>query len=143
MRNNLLFCLTAIMCLMTVNLVASPAIIPAPVKLEATEGVFKLTDQTRICADKASRDTAEYLATQLRTATGYPVKIVSGKASEGDIVITTDKADAALGEDGYTLSGSPKGAVIRATHQAGAFYGVQSLLQLFPPQVLGNPPPHV
>jgi len=114
---------------------AAPAIIPAPAKLETREGVFKLSEKTRICTDKASRASGDYLAEQLRTATGYPVKVLDGKPGADDILITAEEAKAALGDEGYELTVSPKGAVIRAPQQAGAFYGVQSLLQLLPPQV--------
>ena len=37
-------------------------IIPAPVKFEAREGVFKLTPETCIASDAASKDTAAFLA---------------------------------------------------------------------------------
>ena len=40
-----------------------------------------------------------------------------------------------VGTEGYELTVAPDSVVIRAPAQAGAFYGVQSLLQLLPPQI--------
>jgi hexosaminidase len=114
---------------------AAPAIIPAPVKLETHDGVFQLNAKTRLRSDKASRATTDYLAEQLRKSTGFPLKTTTGKPGKGDILITTSDAKASLGNEGYELTVSPDSAVIRAPQQAGAFYGVQSLLQLLPPQV--------
>ncbi len=45
-----------------------------------------------------------------------------------------------LGAEGYELTVAPDSVVIRAPAAAGAFYGVQSLLQLLPPQVLSRRP---
>jgi len=117
---------------------AMPAIIPAPQTVQVGEGVFKLTAKTRVCTDKSSRGTGEYLAGQLRKSAGYPVKVVSGPPEGGDILVTTRDAKAELGDEGYELIVTSTSAVIRAPKQAGAFYGVQSLLQLLPPQVFAK-----
>jgi hypothetical protein len=53
---------------------ALPALIPNPQKMETGEGVFKLSAKSRICADRPSRATAEYLAERLRVVTGYPIR---------------------------------------------------------------------
>ncbi len=101
-------------------------------------GVFQVTSKTRVCSDKASRATGEYLAERLRGVTGIAIKVVTGKPDSDDILITTQDANTALGGEGYDLTITPTSAVIRAPQQAGAFYGVQSLLHLLPPQVFGN-----
>jgi len=53
----------------------------------------------------------------------------------GAVRLTTKDAKAALGPEGYELTVTPDSVVIRASDQAGMFYGVQSLLQLRPPEV--------
>src|SRR6267378_2466168 len=74
-------------------------IIPAPVKAEARDGVFNLQSDSRILADAGLKNTAKLLAERLRPATGYGLRIKSGetKVVAGDILLTTNGADASLG----------------------------------------------
>lgn len=120
----------------------STAIIPAPVKAEMREGVFNLQPGSRILADADLKATANLLAKPLRAATGFALKIKSAttKPAAADIVLTTNGADAALGAEGYELSVSTNGVVIRAPAAAGVFYGAQSLLQLLPPEIFSAQP---
>ncbi|HCL91757.1 MAG TPA: beta-N-acetylhexosaminidase [Candidatus Paceibacterota bacterium] len=121
----------------------SPALIPAPRKLECREGTFNLHPKTHILADRASQDTARYLAERLRQATGYKLKTTLGtepRKAKGAIILTTQEAKAALGPEGYELIVAPDEVALRASGQAGMFYGVQSLLQLLPPQIFAAKP---
>ena len=113
------------------------AIIPAPQRWELRDGTFLLDLSTRIVADPASQQTAQWLAERLRSATGYPIPVATsrtGDATAGTIRLTTQNA-AALGQEGYALTADPRSVVIRAPKPAGVFYGMQSLLQLLPPEV--------
>jgi hexosaminidase len=115
-------------------------IIPAPVKAQAGEGNFLLLPGTRILTDRAFKHEAQLLAARLRAGTAFTIKIKAFKAQDagGDIVLTTNEADASLGPEGYQLSVTPKTVVIRATTSAGVFYGEQSLLQLLSPGIFHN-----
>jgi hexosaminidase len=117
-------------------------IIPAPQKIEARPGVFTLQPHSRIIADAESKPVAELLAARLKIATGYAIKVKSPRTSPGagDIVLTTENSDAHLVAEGYQLRVSPGGIVIRAPIATGIFYGVQSLLQLLPPEIFSNAP---
>jgi len=116
----------------------APAIIPAPQKIERHPGAFQLKPSTRICADAASRDTGEWLAAQLRRSTGYPFE-VSAEGTEGDCILLTQKdSNPALGAEGYDLSVTTNGAVVRAPQAAGGFYGAETLLQLLPPEIFST-----
>ena len=116
----------------------TPALIPLPQKMECHDGVFQLQPKTRILTDATGRDTGKYLAERLSKATGYSLKVSrSTKAQpiKGAILLTTKDANPALGSEGYELTVTTDSVVVRAGKPAGLFYGVQSLLQLMPPEV--------
>lgn len=120
------------------NFLSVPTIIPAPQTMTLDKGVFKVTTNTRIVSDTGSRATALYLAEQLRVVTGFPITLTSGQPGSEDILITMRDAKVSLGNEGYTLTATPSSVVIRAATPSGSFYGVQSLLQLLPPQALAS-----
>ncbi len=120
----------------------SLSIVPWPQNLTLRDGTFKLSPDTRVYVDAVSRETGKFLMDQLRESTGYPVKphlvIVAGTAIKDGILLTTRFADTNLGPEGYELTVTANSVVIRAPTQAGLFYGVQTLLELFPPQIFSK-----
>jgi hexosaminidase len=120
----------------------APALIPVPQKMVLGEGVFTLKPDTIICADHASVATANQLAARLRQSTGYPLKVSSrffaSRAIKNAILLTTKKAKASLGPEGYELAVATNSVVIRAPAQAGLFYGAQTLAQLLPPEIFST-----
>ena len=124
---------------------AAPAIIPLPRSIESREGSFGLGPQTSIAADVASTETARYLAERLRQATGYKLNLAMSaepKPASGGILLTTAEAKPDLGAEGYELTVNKDSVVIRAPAQAGVYYGIQSLLELLPPDVFASKPIH-
>ena len=138
------FCLLSTILLAAPVFAASltPAIVPAPQKLEQLDGVFDLKPTTRIVTDSGSGQTGEFLRQRLHTATGYSLKVdetFSGTTStKGRIILTTNNAMASLGAEGYELMVAPDSVVVRAPQQAGLFYGVQTFLQLLPPEIFST-----
>ncbi len=119
----------------------APALVPVPQKLEQLDGVFKLTTRTHIVTDAGSASTGDFLREKLRVSTGYSLKQDandSGTTARDTIVLTTNNAKASLGAEGYELSVSPDSVIIRAPQQAGLFYGVQTFLQLLPPEIFST-----
>lgn len=146
---------TVIVTVSTTTVTAStPELIPLPVTTETRPGVFTLCPSQsyppapaqalmKILVDSASLQTGQYLASALFKSTGYQFQIVTSamtNAVRNAILITTSNAVASLGTEGYELTVAPDSVVIRAPGQSGTFYGVQSLLQLLPPQIYT---PHV
>lgn len=132
-----------IACFFSANVFAAesprPAIIPVPSKVEIRQGQFRLAPLTRIQIDEPSTETARYLAEKLRASTGFPFPIYTNdEALKGVIELTTKGAKAELGPEGYELDVAPDVVSIKAPTQAGLFYGVQTLLQLFPPEIFTN-----
>ena len=116
----------------------APALIPLPQKMECREGVFQLQAKTRILTDVPANDTGQYLAERLGKATGYDLKVgrsTKAQPTKGAILLTTKDAKPELGAEGYELTVATNSVVVRASKSAGLFYGVQSLLELLPPEV--------
>jgi hexosaminidase len=135
--------ISALVCFFSATILAAesakPSIIPAPQKMEIRPGQFQIAPATRINIDELSVETAQYLAAKLRAATGYPFPICTNdEPLKGVIQLTTKGAKAELGPEGYELDVAPEIVSIKAPTQAGLFYGVQTLLQLFPPEILTN-----
>jgi hexosaminidase len=147
----------AILCLLfaTASYAAAPALIPLPqIVIQTNIGSFTLCppqvipgapapSPTPILIDGAGRETAEFLATTLFKSTAYrfPIFTNSGVAPVPQaILLTTNSALTNLGSEGYELTIGTNAVVIRAQTDAGLFYGVQTLLQLFPPEIYSARP---
>ncbi len=108
-------------------------LIPRPVSVQTADGQFRLTAKSVIGCDAASRGQADYLQDLLSRSTGWDLAVKEG-ARRADIRLAVDSALVTRPE-GYRLEVTPKGVLITGADASGVFYGVQSLLQLFPPQV--------
>ncbi len=116
------------------------AIIPEPVSLTQKEGEFTLPKRVTI-ETSTGPEMKEVIATlreRFSVPTGSKV-VVLGNAQTATIkLILNKKADDALGKEGYNLAVTPKGIFIKANEPAGLFYGVQTLVQLFPKEIVSN-----
>jgi hexosaminidase len=134
---------------------AAPALIPLPqTVIQTNAGSFTLCppqiipgapapSPTPILVDAAGRETAEFLATTLFKSTGYRFQISTNSgqlAVPQAILLTTNSALTNLGSEGYELTIATNSVVIRAPTSAGLFYGVQTLLQLLPPEIYSARP---
>ncbi len=117
------------------------SIVPKPKSMVPGAGAFTLTAETEILTERGSKDAAEvggYLRETLRPATGFTLKLSKSRKAtpvKGAIFLTSRDADPSLGDEGYELSVTKDGVLVRAPHPAGLFYGVQTLRQLLPPEI--------
>lgn len=116
-------------------------IVPWPNNLIPGTGEFCLDAATVIVTDPVSAASAEILAGTLRPSTGFELPVSqagSALAESRCIVLQVTSSLQRLGEEGYSLSVTPKRVEIRAGAAAGILYGCQTLLQLLPPQVFSH-----
>ena len=114
------------------------SIIPEPVSVVTNPGTFILPKHVIIQAGNSAGLVlvTTYLKNKLTASTGALVTIKSASPTPASIkLMLTSKADTTLGKEGYHLTVGKKSIVIRANDPAGLFYGVQTLLQLFPKEI--------
>ena len=139
MRKNILaFCLTLFFSGMYAQ--QAPAthlnIIPEPVSTIVKKGTFSPPKHITVSRpDGADNDlTVNFLTEKLRNFTDGKVTVKNSGKATIQLILNTTK-DTSIGNEGYTLTVLPKNITIRANSAAGLFYGVQTLVQLFPPEI--------
>nr|WP_319512457.1 family 20 glycosylhydrolase [uncultured Draconibacterium sp.] len=113
----------------------SADIIPKPVSVVKKEGVFKITNNTKVLFDATNEteaDLADLSKDLLKSATGNTPEFVAPTAQkEGNILIQLNNPlDSKIGNEGYTLSIQNDRVFLNANTTAGLFYGMQSIWQL-------------
>lgn len=137
MKINLLFGLLAFSAAMlgvnpTSAIAANVNIIPIPVKTQTLKGEFVLPRKVVIAYQTTEgKNIAQYMADKLKASTGYEV-ILSEKKGNITIQITPSLK---MAEEGYHLNVTAKGVTIKAKTAKGAFYGMQSFMQLLPAKI--------
>jgi len=118
----------------------APQLIPQPVELQQADENYQLTKASTIGFDNPeSRKIAEMLSQKINVPTGF--SIIAQQNTTGKIQFNLNKVAAPqIGKEGYTLVSSAKGVVITANEPAGLFYGMQTLLQLFPKEIESKTP---
>ncbi|MGI8896869.1 MAG: beta-N-acetylhexosaminidase [Pyrinomonadaceae bacterium] len=114
------------------------AVLPQPATITTIDGFFILRPDSLIVSDKANHKTGTLLAQWLRNATGYSVKVKLREDADNTISLKLDPALTRLGDEGYLLDVTPQRVIIRAPTEAGIFYGIQTLRQLFPPAIFAS-----
>ena len=109
-------------------------IIPVPAEMQQQDGQFKLTKGTSFYASTPEAEkVAQFFADRINKSTGYSLD-VKDKDESNCIAINIDP-NLQLGDEGYTLDVTPKKVNIVAKTAAGAFYAMDSFMQLLPAEI--------
>lgn len=113
-------------------LAADINVIPIPVKVSEQRGEFTLPQNINIQYNTdEGKAIAGYLANKLKASTGYTVNVGNKK---GNVTISINPK-LKMHDEGYQLQVTAKGVNIKAKTGKGAFYGMQTFLQLLPAEV--------
>lgn len=118
-------------------------IIPKPLNYNEAEGKFTLNKDTKIYVKGNTEEetaeiirTAEYLKEKLRPSTGYEFNIVKNEVPSGNsIYLTTIEGKEEMGNEGYELTTTVDGIILKAYKPEGLFRGIQTIRQLLPAEI--------
>jgi len=117
------------------------SITPQPASIKIKPGTFLITSQTMLLVadrDIDLKNVAILFAEQLRLAGGPFLRVqpMLDETNDGSsIVFTYAKNKESQPTEGYHLKVTPNGILLTGNSGAGLFYGMQTLLQLLPPEV--------
>ena len=112
------------------------ALIPQPASLSLGSGSFILPSELIIIVppNEELKKIADQFSKQL-SRTSSKVKIQEGNSASANSIFLSLVNDSNLPSEGYSLKVTATGITLTAKEPAGIFYGVQTLLQLFPKQI--------
>lgn len=120
---------------------AKISIIPRPSLIEELAGHFEIREGFFLVVDMNNseiRNTAEFFAGKLRKAPALevPVRDTQEAVLTADVLeLRINKEDKDLGREGYSLEIGKESIILEAPEAPGLFYGIQTLLQLLPPEI--------
>ena len=126
---------------------ADLGIVPLPVEIKKTNGVFKLNTHTKlIYPDPATKAVGKYFVNAIKGAIGFTVKAHPkiqnlSQRSNNTISLMYLKKDEFVEdkyEDGYILDVNSSKITVHAHSKKGFFYGLQTLRQLLPPRIFSQ-----
>lgn len=123
------------------------SIIPQPQKVERIDGIFTINGRTLIVDisdDSIFANVISILQERFKKSSGLDLEYsnITDKATEQNILkkknVIIFAKDTSLGKEGYKLSVTPNGIVIKSSAPNGAFYAMQTIFQMLPPQIYSN-----
>ncbi len=119
-------------------------IIPKPYLIEMRPGNFRLNLNTIIVVpgtDSLTNKLASFLKDVLKGSTGFDLSNTMNKDRVSNNFIRLElKSNPEADSEEYSLEVNKNSIIIQANHRNGLFYGIQSLLQLLPPEIFSQSP---
>ncbi len=117
-------------------------IIPEPANMSIEKGAYRISSSAPIYLhshDEQAELAVDYLLERLERSAGLELemKIVHEKTGKG-IYLEVGKLNFSDHPDAYTLEVNANGVNCIGNSPRALFYGVQSILQLLPPQIYGS-----
>lgn len=113
------------------------AIIPAPVSFTQMKGSYSFTDRSRIIVSPLNTETrvvADFLAHMISNSSGMDISVTDGSGdARASVYMSLDSS--VKNAEGYYIKIDRRSVTVRAATPAGLFYAVQTIRQLFPPEV--------
>jgi hexosaminidase len=112
-------------------------IIPLPSEITLGNGEFKLNANTKFYLTTYTdslEKVVNFFNEKIKKSTGYDIVVSEKKLSRNYIYITLSENED-FGNEGYSIDVDSKKIVIRALTCRGIFYGLQTILQLLPPEI--------
>ncbi len=116
------------------------AIIPEPLSIKEGIGEFILPKNIIVSTADATdlKPVINALKDRFTKATGSTLTVTKDASNATIQLLINVVTDKMIGKEGYTLSVTSKKIIIKANEPAGLFYGLQSLVQLFPKEIESN-----
>jgi len=117
----------------------SSSLIPYPASVERAEGALLFFPEIAIAYAPPFQRSAELFAERVRANTGWPCP-THAIGAEGDALVQVRLVQdpAIANPEAYSLTIDDKAAQVTASGAPGAYYGMQTLLQLLPPAIFGD-----
>ena len=113
------------------------SIVPEPHHIEMEDGSFEIDRDTRIVVDTHEEDMqriAESINERFRKAAGYDLEVTSEMTMDHAIFFM----NAGMPHESYSIHVEPNRVVVDYGDPAGAFYAVQTILQMLPPEIFAE-----
>jgi len=120
------------------------SIIPVPYSARVYKSSFVFPDNFKVYVPENNQQAykaAEYFKTRVSKYFQIDIEASTKDKPEQALVLVINKSyDTQIGKEGYKLYINKKGIKIKANKPAGLFYGIQTILQLFPEQIWSQEP---
>lgn len=117
------------------------SIIPKPVSVSLNNNYFTFLKDTEIFFDNNNEELkfcGDYLSNIFKKSTGNGFKMSPYSDFKDSGIVFKLNKKLKTKDDGYKITISTKKIEITAKSSPGIFYGIQTLLQLLPPEIMGS-----